>query len=76
DLAPHMVAAAHQRAEAAGVASAIDFVAADLEEIGGHYDAVICLDVLIHYAMPAFAHLCGHLAALSGGPFFFHPRPL
>lgn len=65
DIAPQMVQAAQQQARAAGVAERINFIAGDLEAVGGSYAAVICLDVLIHYPRPAFDQLCAHLASLS-----------
>lgn len=75
DIAPQMVHATAQRARAAGVAAQLDLVAGDLESVHGSYDAVICLDVLIHYPRPAFAQLCNHLASLSRGVFIFTYAP-
>jgi magnesium-protoporphyrin O-methyltransferase len=65
DIAPQMVQAASQQAQAAGLDEQIDFITGDLESVGGSYDAVVCLDVLIHYARPGFDQLCTHLANLS-----------
>jgi magnesium-protoporphyrin O-methyltransferase len=65
DIAPQMVQAATERAQAADVAGQIDFVVGDLESVQGRYDAVVCLDVLIHYPRPAFDQLLAHLASLS-----------
>jgi magnesium-protoporphyrin O-methyltransferase len=64
DIAPQMVEATRERAQAAGVADHIEFQAGDLEGVQGSYDAVVCLDVLIHYPRPAFDQLGAHLARL------------
>lgn len=65
DSAPQMVAAAQANANRAACAPAINFVASDLEAVGGSYDAVACLDVLVHYPRPAFGQICQTLAARS-----------
>ncbi len=65
DIAPQMVQAATQRAQEQDTANNIAFVVGDLESIQGSFDAVVCLDVLIHYPRPAFGQLCTHLAHLS-----------
>lgn len=75
DIAPHMVQAAAERASSAGVAEQIDFLTGDLETVQGSYDAVVCLDVLIHYPQPAFQQLVHHLAALCRGPLIFTYAP-
>ncbi len=75
DIAPHMVHAATERAAAAGVAEQISFYTDDLEHIGGQYDAVICLDVLIHYPPELFTPMLHHLASLSRGPLYFTHAP-
>ncbi len=75
DIAPQMVRAAQQRAQSAGVAERIRFVAGDLEIVGGSYDAVVCLDVLIHYPQPDFATMCSRLAHLSRGPLIITYAP-
>lgn len=65
DIAPQMVQAARERAQAAGVAEHIQFATGDLEAVNGSYAAVVCLDVLIHYPRPAFDQMCTRLANLS-----------
>jgi magnesium-protoporphyrin O-methyltransferase len=75
DIAPQMVKAAQQRAQTLGVAERITFVAGDLEIVSGQYDAVVCLDVLIHYPQPGFAEMCTRLASLSRGPFIMTYAP-
>jgi magnesium-protoporphyrin O-methyltransferase len=75
DIAPQMVQAAQQRAQELGVQDNIDFITGDLESVGGSYDAVVCLDVLIHYPRPAFDQLCSHLASLSRGELIITYAP-
>ncbi len=75
DIAPQMVQAAMQQSREAGIREYIEFVVADLETISGKYDAVVCLDVLIHYPRALFAQLASHLASLTRGPFIFTYAP-
>lgn len=65
DIAPQMVQATTERAQAAGVAEQMHFITGDLESVDGSYAAVVCLDVLIHYPRPAFDAICTRLANLS-----------
>lgn len=65
DIAPHMVESAAQQAAEAGLEGRLHFITGDLEQVSGSYDAVVCLDVLIHYPAASFAQLCTHLASLS-----------
>ncbi len=75
DIAPQMVQAAATNAAAAGVAERISFAVRDLEEVVGQFDAVVCLDVLIHYPPTMFAPMLHHLAHLSRGPLYFTHAP-
>lgn len=75
DLAPQMAQAAERAARAAGVAEQVRARSADLEELAGRYDAVACLDVLVHYPEPGFAQICRQLARLSAGPLVFTYAP-
>lgn len=75
DISSQMVQAAAQRAQAAGVAGRMHFLVSDLETVGGSYDAVACLDVLIHYPEAAFGPMCAHLARRSRGRLFFTHAP-
>lgn len=75
DIAPQMVAAAETKAQLSGVASDIRFWATDLEAINIRFDAVACLDVLVHYPLPSFARTCTHLARCSNGSFVFTYAP-
>ena len=75
DIAPQMVAAAARAAGDAGLGERTAFRVGDLEHIEGRYDAVACLDVLIHYPQQGFAQLCGRLAGLSRGPLVLTYAP-
>jgi magnesium-protoporphyrin O-methyltransferase len=75
DIAPQMVGAARRQAQAAGVQEQIAFVVGDLEALEGAYEAVACLDVLVHYPPPAFVQLVGRLARMSRGPLLFTYAP-
>jgi magnesium-protoporphyrin O-methyltransferase len=75
DIAPSMVQATRPRAQEAGVSERMHFAVSDLEQIEGKYDAVVCLDVLIHYPRPAFDQLAAHLAHLSRGSFIITYAP-
>jgi len=75
DIASQMVKKARQEAIEAGVNERINFVAGDLEVIGGTYDAVVCFDVLIHYPQAGFAQMCTRLAHLSRGPLIMTYAP-
>ncbi|KNA11462.1 hypothetical protein SOVF_135020 [Spinacia oleracea] len=41
------------------------FEVSDLESLGGKYDTVVCLDVLIHYPQNKADAMIGHLASLA-----------
>ncbi|WNG34204.1 magnesium protoporphyrin IX methyltransferase [Archangium violaceum] len=75
DLAPRMVAEAERAASDAGVRERMAFQTGDLEHIEGHFDAVVSLDVLMHYPRPGFARLCTRLARLSRGPLLLTYSP-
>lgn len=62
DIAPQMADATSARAQDHGVADRVHAGASDLHATSGRFDAVACLDVLVHYPQPAFADLLGHLA--------------
>lgn len=75
DIAPQMVAAAADRARAAGVAQRVTFTAGDIEDVQGSFDVVACFDVLIHYPQPAFDQLLSHLAQCTCGLLLFTYAP-
>lgn len=75
DIAPQMVAAAADRARAAGVAQRVTFTAGDIEDVQGSFDVVACFDVLIHYPQPAFDQLLSHLAQRTCGLLLFTYAP-
>lgn len=75
DIAPRMLKLGVQQAEKLGLRERINFIAGDLEVVSGKYDAVVCLDVLIHYPSSIFAPLCTRLASLSRGPLFITYAP-
>lgn len=64
DIAPQMVLATRNRLQQAGLLERSNLLVADLEQVGGCFDLVLCFDVLIHYPSESFAPLCRHLASL------------
>ncbi len=75
DISPQMVGAAEQAVRAAGLCDRVDFRVGDIEGLDGRYDAVACLDVLVHYPAPGFAGICRALAARTRGPMVFTYAP-
>lgn len=75
DLAPQMAAATRRAAAEAGVGERVRCVAGDLEEIDELFDAVACLDVLIHYPRESFGRMVQTLAARTRGPLIFTYAP-
>ena len=66
DLSEAMVAeAARRAAEAAIPSDRLSFTASDLENLGGRYDTVICLDVFIHYPQAPAEAMVRHLASMA-----------
>ena len=66
DLSEAMVGEASRRAAEAGIASSqLQFSASDLESLEGRYDAVICLDVFIHYPQQPAEAMVRHLASMA-----------
>jgi magnesium-protoporphyrin O-methyltransferase len=67
DISAAMVGEAERRYRAAGIAGAHDpvFEAKDLESVGGKYDTVCCLDVMIHYPQDKADAMVAHLASLA-----------
>lgn len=74
DIAPRMAAATQAAAMRAGVDD-MQFITGDAGSVGGQFDAVVCLDVLVHYPREGFAALCGHLAARSKKTLIFTYAP-
>jgi magnesium-protoporphyrin O-methyltransferase len=64
DISAAMVREAEARAAAAGVAG-VRFAVADLETLGGRYDTVVCVDVMIHYPRERMGEMVAHLAAAA-----------
>jgi magnesium-protoporphyrin O-methyltransferase len=75
DLAPRMVAAAERAASDAGVRERMAFQTGDLEAVEGRFDAVVSLDVLLHYPRQGFARLCARLAQVCRGPLLLTYAP-
>lgn len=75
DIAPQMAAATVEAARAAGVAERVAARAGDLEEIDGRYDAVVCLDVLIHYPAEGFVPMVRRLTSVTDGPLILTYAP-
>jgi len=75
DIAPRMVAAAAQAAQAAGVRDRVTPHTGDLAGVTGRYDAVACFDVLVHYPQPQFGAMLTALAARARGPLLFTYAP-
>ncbi|MBE9075731.1 magnesium protoporphyrin IX methyltransferase [Romeria aff. gracilis LEGE 07310] len=66
DISEKMVGEAQERAAAELSPEQIPtFEAKDLEQIGGRYHTVICLDVLIHYPQDKAAGMIAHLSTLA-----------
>lgn len=65
DLAPQMAQATQQAAIAAGVGERVAARSGDLETAAGLYDAVACLDVLIHYPTNDLERMVVHLASMA-----------
>ncbi|HMO58354.1 MAG TPA: magnesium protoporphyrin IX methyltransferase [Roseiflexaceae bacterium] len=75
DLAPQMAAATQQAVTAAGVAAQVRCLAGDIDQLDGRFDAVVCLDVLVHYPAVAFSRMLRNLAERSNGPLIFTYAP-
>ena len=75
DFAPQMAQATRQAADAAGVGARVRVITGDLEQADGQFDAVVCLDVLIHYAEADFARIAGQLAQRARGPLLLTYAP-
>ncbi|PNY15765.1 magnesium-protoporphyrin O-methyltransferase [Trifolium pratense] len=66
DISAAMVAEAEKQAKEQLVPSALPkFVVSDLESLDGLYDAVVCLDVMIHYPQSKADGMIAHLASLA-----------
>lgn len=75
DIAPRMVEEARANAVKAGVAERIDFRVGDAESAAGQFDAVVCFDVLVHYPLEPFTHLCHFLAERCDGTLIITYAP-
>ena len=75
DLAPQMAAATAAAVQAAGIVERVDCSAGDLDAVKATFDAVACLDVLIHYPAAQFGPMLTRLAARSRGPLVFSYAP-
>lgn len=75
DLAPQMAAATAAAAARAGLAALVDCSSGDLEQVEGRFDAVCCLDVLVHYPRAPFAQMLARLAGLARGPLIVTYAP-
>ena len=75
DIAPHMVDATKVRAGQAGVLDQMEFLVGDLEAVSETFDAIVCLDVLVHYPQPLFEHMATGLANRTRGPLLITYAP-
>ncbi|NOK58386.1 MAG: magnesium protoporphyrin IX methyltransferase [Chloroflexi bacterium AL-W] len=75
DIAPHMVDATRARAEQASVLDQMEFLVGDLEAVSGEFDAIVCLDVLVHYPQPLFEQIATSLAQRTRGPLLITYAP-
>lgn len=75
DIAPQMAEATKVRAQNAGVAQLVETQTGDLDIVEGEFDAVVCLDVLIHYPQALFAPMLRRLVARTRGPLLFTYAP-
>ena len=73
DIAPNMVEATRAAAQAAELN--VHTLVGDLETAEGAFDAVACLDVLIHYPAELFVPMLTSLAARTRGPLVFTYAP-
>ncbi len=79
DISEKMVAEAKQRAEAElGNTANPTFIVQDLETLSGHYNTVICLDVLIHYPQDKADQMISHLSSMADSRLIlsFAPKTL
>jgi magnesium-protoporphyrin O-methyltransferase len=65
DLAPNMAQATQQAAQQAGVGELVSVRSGDIDLAEGSYDAVACLDVLIHYPLEDFERMLARLAGMA-----------
>lgn len=65
DISERMVEEAKQRSHLLTGSENPTFTVQDLETLEGHYDTVICLDVLIHYPQNKAAEMITHLSSLA-----------
>ena len=75
DIAPQMAAAVRAQADADGLGAQVHASSGDLETVTGMFDAVACLDVLIHYPAAMFAPMLTRLANMTRGPLVFTYAP-
>jgi magnesium-protoporphyrin O-methyltransferase len=75
DIAPQMVAAAAAALHDAGLAAHAETRVADVEAVDGTFDAVACLDVLVHYPAADFAKIAAALAERTRGALVFTYAP-
>jgi magnesium-protoporphyrin O-methyltransferase len=75
DLAAQMCQATQAAADAADLSDLITTSTSDLAQITGTFDAVACLDVLIHYPQPGFNSLLTQLAARTNQRLVFTYAP-
>lgn len=79
DISEKMVGEAKERAEAElGNTANPTFVVQDLETLSGHYNTVICLDVLIHYPQDKADQMISHLCSMADSRLLlsFAPKTL
>jgi magnesium-protoporphyrin O-methyltransferase len=75
DISEQMTAEGQRRWERLGQAGEITFIAQELEALQGHFDYVICVDVLIHYPQPQAMAMLEHLSGLAGERLIFTFAP-
>lgn len=75
DLAPQMAAATAEAVRRDGLESRVSCHSGDLEQVQGRFDAVACLDVLVHYPQIGFARMLAVLAGLTRGPLIVTYAP-
>ena len=67
DISEKMILEARRRAsKALPDPTNLQLEVLELEQIGGQFDTVICLDVLIHYPLPQVERMLAHLSARAG----------
>jgi len=64
DISAAMTQEAAARAKASGIKN-VEFKVSDMEKLGGKYNTVTCIDVMIHYPTDAMYGIVAHLGSMA-----------